>query len=169
MAESEPDLSCRLPAKLSEEEKSEILSKISLEDRAEFFKLSCCPITAEAEQRMEQVSFVVTQENLGPMFDDGLYSCARCKSELYRSSEKFEGPCMWPSFREASSAEGLERREVRGYNHYTCTTVELYCRSCQLFLGHAFEDGGSSGDVHPAARWRHCVLSLSLLFAPARP
>lgn len=49
MAESEPDLSCRLPAKLSEEEKSEILSKISLEDRAEFFKLSCCPITAEVE------------------------------------------------------------------------------------------------------------------------
>ena len=51
------------------------------------------------------------------------------------------------------------------YNQYTCEVHELYCGSCHLFLGHAFEDGVACGDTHAEARWRHCVLSLSLAFA----
>ena len=50
------------------------------------------------------------------------------------------------------------------YNQYTCAVKELYCKKCRLFLGHAFEDGATTGDTHPEARWRHCVLSLSLMF-----
>ena len=31
---------------------------------------------------------------------------------------------------------------------------------------HMFEDGVKKGDTHPDAQWRHCVLSLSLVFKP---
>ena len=31
---------------------------------------------------------------------------------------------------------------------------------------HKFEDGKKKGDTHADAQWRHCVLSLSLVFVP---
>ena len=51
------------------------------------------------------------------------------------------------------------------YNHYQCEVNEIYCRGCKLFLGHRFEDGATTGDTHPRALHRHCVLSLSMTFA----
>ena len=30
-----------------------------------------------------------------------------------------------------------------------------FCKGCELFLGHGFEDGVAKGDTHPEARWRH--------------
>ena len=85
---------------------------------------------------------------------------ARCRRPLYSDTAKFVGPCLWPSFREAR--EGVEQRYVAEYNQYTCEVRELYCGGCKLFLGHAFEDGEATG---AGGKWRHCVLSLSLLFA----
>ena len=45
--------------------------------------------------------------------------------------------------------------EVKGYGDYTCTVMEIYCRKCDLFLGHMFEDAREKGDVHANAHWRH--------------
>lgn len=129
-----------------------------------FFAMSSFPISQDAEREMEQASLVVTKENLATEWSAGIYCCASCTNRLYTSDAKFEGPCLWPSFRCASSGStSLELRRVEGYNQYTCETFEIYCKQCKLFLGHMFEDGKET-DTHADARWRHCVLSLSLVF-----
>lgn len=76
-----------------------------------------------------------------------------------------------PSFREAAQADALKNRAVPAgeYNGYQCEVNEVYCGGCSLFLGHSFKDGAETGDTHPDAAWRHCVLSLSLSFTPDKP
>lgn len=157
---------CRLPAKLGADDKAAVLASVSLKDRSAYFQLSCCPVTEQVEQRMEQISGVVCKENYNDHWETGRYLCARCGHALYSSSGKFVGPCLWPSFRKGRDARSLHTIEVpRGsYNQYTCDVQELYCGGCQLFLGHRFADGKACGDTHVEAHWRHCVLSLSLTF-----
>ena len=153
---------------MSAEEKQHVLSTTSLADRMPYFDISCCPITHEVEQRMEQISTVVSRENYNEHWQSGTYHCARCRHALYESGSKFVGPCMWPSFRSGLSG-GLHTRTVPvgSYNEYTCEVREVYCGACRLFLGHQFDDGRACGDKHPDARWRHCVLSLSMIFEPS--
>ena len=167
IAEEWQAMACRLPAKLPKEERDSLRAAISLTDRSGYFELSRCPINAEAEQRMEQISSLVSGEEYARSFNPGLYSCARCGHALYAHTSKFTGPCLWPSFRAPLEVSSLHTIAVAqgAYNHYSCSVVELYCAGCSLFLGHAFEDGATTGDTHPDARWRHCVLSLSLQFA----
>lgn len=157
---------CRLPAQLSLEEKAQLRAHISTSERGDYYALSSCPITERAEQRMEQISSVVSREVYNEHWESGVYRCARCGHPCYASVDKFRGPCMWPSFRHGHSPNALHMIRVpRGtYNKYTCNVDELYCAQCQLFFGHRFEDGRTSGDTHPDAKWRHCVLSLSLAF-----
>jgi peptide-methionine (R)-S-oxide reductase len=85
----------------------------------------------------------------------GVYECARCSNPIYAASSKWNGPCVWPSFRSAVSESSLDYQDVSSYNGYTCRVDELYCRRCSLFIGHRFEDGREKGDVHPEAHWRH--------------
>ena len=159
---------CRMPARLTKADKAALLASVSLEDRREYFALSVCPVTEEVEQRMEQVSSVASREIYNDHWEAGGYRCARCTHPLYSSGAKFVGPCLWPSFREGAAPGSLHTIKVpRGsYNNYKCEVHELYCGGCKLFLGHQFEDGRNTGDTHPDARWRHCVLSLSMQFAP---
>jgi peptide methionine sulfoxide reductase MsrB/putative methionine-R-sulfoxide reductase with GAF domain len=159
--------SCRMPAKLSTAEKEVLQRSITLADRSAYFALSTCPISHAAEQRMEQVSSLVTAEAYAKLFELGVYRCAKCGDTLYDHTSKFVGPCLWPSFRAPHHpTKSLHCIDVTpgAYNQYTCAVKELYCKKCTLFLGHAFEDGATTGDTHPEARWRHCVLSLSLQF-----
>ncbi len=79
---------------------------------------------------------------------------------------KWVGPCLWPTFRAAADPDAVREGPVTGYNRYTCYTAELFCGACDLFLGHVFQDGVAQGDVHPAADFRHCTLTLSLRFVP---
>ena len=159
--------SCRMPAKLSTAEKEVLQRSITFADRSAYFALSSCPISHAAEQRMEQVSSLVTAEAYAKLFELGVYRCAKCGDTLYDHKAKFVGPCLWPSFRAPHHpTKSLHCIDVTpgAYNQYTCAVKELYCKKCTLFLGHAFEDGATTGDTHPEARWRHCVLSLSLQF-----
>ena len=159
--------SCRLPARLSTADKEVLQRSITLADRSAYFALSTCPISHAAEQRMEQVSSLVTAEAYAKLFELGVYRCAKCGDTLYDHTAKFVGPCLWPSFRAPHHpTKSLHCIDVApgAYNQYTCAVKELYCKKCTLFLGHAFEDGATTGDTHPEARWRHCVLSLSLQF-----
>mmetsp|Transcript_38829 Transcript_38829/g.57052 ORF Transcript_38829/g.57052 Transcript_38829/m.57052 type:complete len:130 (+) Transcript_38829:146-535(+) len=95
----------------------------------------------------KQTSLVVTNEHLATEWSSGMYACSACSNRLYSSDSKFEGPCLWPSFRCSAG----------------CETHEIYCKQCELFVGHAFDDGKET-DTHPDAKWRHCVLSHSLQF-----
>ena len=99
MAEPEAwqHMECRLPPRLTAEQKLALQTKMTLADRTEYFALSRCPITPDAEQSMESASHVVTKEHYTDHWERGRYSCARCGHALYASTAKFVGPCLWPS------------------------------------------------------------------------
>jgi peptide-methionine (R)-S-oxide reductase len=95
-------------------------------------------------------------------FEVGSYRCRRCSAPVFESDDKFDSGTRWPSFRRAvngavrsrlDTSEGLRR-------------TEILCASCGAHLGHVFPDGRVSGDTHPNAGDRYCVLSASLVFAP---
>ena len=70
----------------------------------------------------------------------GVYRCAGCENELFRSDHKFESP-GWPAFSEAAAKGSVVLRRD-GFGQ-----VEVSCARCGGHLGHLFKDGPtSSGD-----------------------
>lgn len=124
-------------------------------DRSVYFSVSCFPITVRAEDDMELLSELFTNENYCKFWDAGVYKCARCAVVLYTSEDKWIGPCRWASFRKPADSNAIIERPVFPYNRYVCTVSEVYCGGCKLFIGHSFEDGREKGDNHPNARFRH--------------
>jgi peptide-methionine (R)-S-oxide reductase len=68
--------------------------------------------------------------------DAGTYLCKKCNAPLYRSTDKFDSGCGWPSF-------------------------EITCAKCGAHLGHVFVGEGLT-----SKNTRHCVNSVSLNFQP---
>lgn len=87
--------------------------------------------------------------------DDGIYTCAGCGSELFRSDAKYDSGSGWPSFYEAISSDRLT---FETDTRYGMTRIEISCASCGGHLGHVFDDG-----PQPTGK-RYCVNSLSLDF-----
>ena len=87
-------------------------------------------------------------------YDSGVYSCAACGNELYKSDQKFDSGCGWPSFDD--EVEGAIERK-RDTTHGMIRT-EIMCSNCGSHLGHVFNDGPTATGL------RHCVNSLSLDF-----
>jgi peptide-methionine (R)-S-oxide reductase len=87
-------------------------------------------------------------------YEEGVYSCAACSSHLYKSDQKFDSGCGWPSFDD--EIEGAIERK-RDATHGMVRT-EIMCANCGSHLGHVFDDGPTATGI------RHCVNSLSLDF-----
>lgn len=92
---------------------------------------------------------------------EGVYCCAGCGQELFRSSTKFDAGCGWPSFWQAIDPSKIELREDDSMGMHR---IEVLCRRCGGHLGHLFHDGPKPTGL------RFCINSASLVFkkAPGR-
>lgn len=87
----------------------------------------------------------------------GVFTCAGCKLDLYRSQDKFDSGTGWPSFIRPIPGAVRTRLDTSFFSVRT----EVHCRRCGGHLGHVFDDGP------PPTGKRYCMNGAALVFKPA--
>lgn len=119
---------------------------------------------SDIKNKLSFLAFEVTQKggtepafsgDYNDLFEEGIYSCVCCNTELFSSAHKFKSKSGWPSFFKPANENCLKHKEDISHN---MIRIEVLCNSCGSHLGHVFNDG-----PEPTFK-RYCINSVALKF-----
>ena len=88
---------------------------------------------------------------------DGVYACAGCGYDLFKSDKKFDSGTGWPSFFDYIPGAIGEKRDFK----LIVPRTEYHCARCGGHQGHVFKDGPEPTGL------RYCNNGVALTFKPA--
>ncbi len=86
----------------------------------------------------------------------GVFTCGGCGQLLFRTEQKFNAHCGWPSFDACEPGSIIERED----HSLARMRIEILCSRCGGHLGHVFPDGPTDTGL------RYCVNSVAIDFTP---
>ncbi|MBW8173400.1 peptide-methionine (R)-S-oxide reductase MsrB [Ornithinimicrobium sp. Arc0846-15] len=91
---------------------------------------------------------------------EGVYECRACGHELFRSDQKFDSHCGWPSFFAPLAEDNVQYVKDRSFG---TVRTEVRCANCGSHMGHVFDGEGYDTPTD----LRYCINSVSMKLRPA--